>query len=103
MKYFYITTPQDFINGARHFATAHYIDLPNGNILLAGEHRTTEDKKIWESRNTQISLPHPLSGKQVGTDLAAQLQSLGIKPEHTIWDVSELVSKIHAGLSLDAE
>lgn len=101
MKIFYITTQQEFISGSKHFSSAHYIDLPNGNILLVGEHRTLADKKKWEERNTQILLPHPLSGKQIGPDIAQQLSSIGVLSSHTVWDVSELAKTIHAQMGLD--
>jgi len=101
MKTFYITTQQEFINGARHFLTAHYIDLPTGKILLAGEHRTSIDKKRWEARSTITALPHPLSGKQVGTDVAQELASLGVKQEHSVWDVAEIAKGFHKQMGLD--
>lgn len=101
MKTFYITTQQEFTNGARHFLSAHYIDLPNGNILLAANHRTSADKELWEARSTITLLPHPLSGKQIGMEIAQKLSSIGALPNHTIWDVAELAKDIHPQMGLD--
>lgn len=101
MKTFYITTKEDFVNGAKHFFNAHYIDLPNDKILLAVEHRTLADKERWEKRNTITILPHPLSGKQIGDDVAKELSSIGATSQHSVWDVSELARKIHKQMGLD--
>lgn len=101
MKTLYITTQEEFLNGAKHFSSAHYIDLPNGKILLAGEHRTSADKKRWEARNTITILPHPLSGKKIGPDVAQDLSSIGALPSHTVWDIAELGKKTHKGISID--
>lgn len=101
MKIFYITTQQEFLNGARHFSNAHYIDLPSGKILLAAEHRTLADKSLWESRNTIVALPHPLSGKQVGADVAQELSSIGVKSNHSVWDVAEIAKAVHGQMGLD--
>jgi len=102
MKTFYIATPQDFQNGSQHFVNSHYIDLPNGKILLTCVHRTDEDKKRWEARSTIIKLPHPLSGKPIGTEIANELSSLGAQPGHTVWDIAEIAKGVHKGLNLDS-
>lgn len=101
MRTLYITTKQEFLNGAKHFLSAHYIDLSSGKILLVGEHRTSADKDRWEKRNTIITLPHPLSGKQIGDTAAKELSSIGATPQHSVWGVAELAKKIHKQMGLD--
>lgn len=101
MKLFYLVKSQDNHDaGVRFFDHSHYINLSSGEILVAAQFSTHQAEKIWASQPHVSALPHPLSGQQVGSTLAARLSDLGVAATDTVFQVSEKAAKIHPQLSL---
>lgn len=103
MKLHYISTAEEHQQSYKLFSSSHYIDLPNGKILMAaefGDDKTSEAK--WRNRVNVLAFPHPLSGKKIGYEIAQHLEHLGITSEHTTFEAAQIAAKIHPELNIYA-
>jgi hypothetical protein len=106
MKTFHVLPKELFLEKHKAFNHSHYIDLPDGTILVCGElkpHRRDE----FTGAPSVKSLPHPLSGKSVKPHFDPKhlehLKTLGaeIADTDTSWDLSEKMRTVHPGLRID--
>jgi hypothetical protein len=99
MKY-YVTDKATWHSVRHHAANSHYIDLPNGQILLMAEFGDAARAAKFNHPNIK-PLPHPFKQDKLHPTILAALEPIGVKPEHTTMDVSDVVSKIHPLMSID--
>jgi hypothetical protein len=101
MKYF-ITDKATWHSIRQHAANSHYIDIPGG-ILVAAEFRDAHHSAKFEKHPSVQALPHPGRNATMKQHpkILASLQHLGVKSEHTVMDVSDIVSAIHPLMSLE--
>ena len=94
-------------HGRDCFNGTHYIDLPNGEILLCGEFLDKSQEKAFKAQVGVVSLPHPLSRAsikrhftQVHLDHLATL-GITIADTDTAWELSEKICTVHPEMRLD--
>jgi hypothetical protein len=99
---FYIST-KDTWKSLSHLMGAHYIDLPNGEILIAAEFNHAPHEAKFAKHPLVIALPHPgrMETMAKHPKALAALQHLGVKAGHSVMDVSDIVSAIHPLMSLE--
>jgi hypothetical protein len=131
MRRFYVTTKEAWLgsserdgNTFRHIdlfhpaVGSHYIDLPDGMILLSTDFATETTEAIWHAHPEVARLPHPIyeSGvklndlhqkaehahKQFRAHHLAALAAIGITGEHTIFDVHRIASAINPLVKLSS-
>jgi hypothetical protein len=102
MKTFHILPKTAHMSDA--FNSTHYIDLPNGQILLSGEFRDRSQEIRFKAQAGVQSLPHPMSGGKVNLakEQADYLNSLGAKIQgnEAVYDFCELLCTIHGGMGV---
>lgn len=90
---------------------SHYIDLPNGHILLSADFHSEWCEETWHAHPEVARLPHPVyEGKVTLSDLVNlpeheqkqfrphhldALGAVGIQEHHTVWDVHRIASAIY--------
>jgi hypothetical protein len=88
------------------FTSSHYLDLPNGNILLCGEFIDASQEARFKAQPSVLSLPHPLSRANVMPALAqehlAYLASIGVSitGNDSTFDLSEKLKGVHGGMQI---
>ena len=82
------------------FASAHYIDLPDGDVLVTAKFVHEGARNEVENHKTVIALPHPMSSETVGSRVAAKLAHIGVTESHRTYDVAKLAAKIHPMMRL---
>ena len=94
---YYICSKENLlaVSNKQHLSGAHWIDLPDGTILVKARFTNEGAVSRFEDHPTVQSLPHPTTSKTVGADVAKRLGHLGVKESHTTYDVAELASKQH--------
>ena len=99
----------------------HYINLGNsGQILLCcDDFKDSAAEAAWHAHPQVARLHHPANerntslstlvngpksvGKQFKQKHADALAQIGVTPNHTVWDINTIVSKIHPLVRLDVE
>jgi hypothetical protein len=97
MKTFYICDKNDFMGHHHQFNEGHFIDLPNGRILLCTETRNEEFQKRWLAQSHIFELPHPLSGETLTDAHVAEIKHVlpDVSTNDNAWSLSKKVSAIH--------
>jgi hypothetical protein len=83
---------------AECFAGTHYIDLPNGQILLCGEFRDKSQEVRFKAQPGVVSLPHPLHHSAV---TGFKHDGLDLSGGESIWQLSEKLKAIHPLMGVD--
>lgn len=83
-----------------HVGVSHYIDLPDGTVLtkIVFTHPNAQD--ILERHPHVVTLPHPVTGQNVGADVSARLAHLGVTASHKTHEVAKLAAAIHPQMRL---
>jgi len=98
---YYIVPKDAFTSFAkRRIAAAHYIDLPDGSVLVKVQFVHEGAQAEFEAHPQITTLPHPMSGESVGEAVAAKLAHLGVTKDHRTYDVAKLAAKIHPQMKL---
>jgi hypothetical protein len=97
---YYIVPKNTVKEHVPQMAVAHWIELPDGDVLLSAAFHTTDRQEKFEAHPQVTSLPHPMSGESVGDKVSAKLAHLGVKAEHRTWDVVKLASKVHSPMKM---
>jgi hypothetical protein len=97
---YYICAQNTVKEHVKHIAVAHWIDLPDGSVLLSASFHTPVKQAQFESHPQVIALPHTQSGESVGDKVAAKLAHLGVTADHKVWDVAKLAAKQHAMMKI---
>ena len=106
MNTYYIASKDAFLSHIDWFHPqlgAHYIDLPNGQILVSASFPANHSSiEIWEAKASVQTLPHPVfeGTKKLDPQHIAALASLGITPAHTVIDVAKAAGAISPLLKL---
>jgi hypothetical protein len=82
---------------------SHYIDLPDGKVLVVARFRDANHQDTFVERTGAESLPHPLSSETMQDhqdkypDHKKILDDLGVdtKPTDRMYDVAKQLGKIH--------
>ncbi len=92
-KFLYVC-PKDVatIHAARHCSISHWIDLPDGNVLLSAEFLDEQKQTDLENNVTVEPCAHE---ETVSEKHAAQLAHLGVQAGHTAKQIRKLAKKIH--------
>jgi hypothetical protein len=77
----------------KHFINSHWIDLPDGNVLLSGEFSDEQRKDDFEKNVTVQAVAH--EGDTVTEAHAQVLAHFGVKAGQTAKQVRTLAKKIH--------
>ena len=83
-------------------ANSHYIDLPNGEILVAAQFSDDHLEGRFSEHPAVQPLPHPFSGEPVGDAIATKLGHLGVTKDHNHYQVAQLAGKIHPLMKMRA-
>lgn len=92
---YYIASKKHLDDAEKFITSAHYIDLPDGTVLLRMVFRHVQAQNIFERQTGVIALPHPVSGEPIGADIAARLAHMGVKESHKTFDVAKFAAKVH--------
>ena len=76
-------------------ASSAYIDLPNGEILVAAQFSNDHLEGIFSSHPAVTPLPHPFSGERVGAAIATKLAHLGVTENHNHYQVGVKAGVVH--------
>ena len=88
----YYLCPKDVVAVAvNHLSTFHYVDLPDGSVLLSGEGNTDR----FEQHVTVEPLPDLYDPTPISQAHATRLAPLGIQPGHRTVDVRSVARKLH--------
>jgi hypothetical protein len=93
MSDYYICEPNDVIGHAQQFKDTHYIDLPDGRVLVSANFHSEHFQQRWAAQPHVESVANddaPVSAKHGET-----LKHLGVKEGQTKDDVRKLVKKVH--------
>ena len=97
MKAYYITDAEICRAHAGAFSHCHWIDLPNGQALVAAVFSKPEHQDTWESHPSVESLPSlydPVT--EVSDEHVEKLRHLGIKKGDKTKHVVAVARRIHA-------
>ena len=95
MKLLYICSKQIHQIHSHHMAESHYIDLPNGEVLVAAQFRNDHLESTFSDHPDVQALPHPFSGDPVGPEIAGKLAHIGVEKHHRHHHVGEKAGKVH--------
>lgn len=90
--------PQDVALAAissGRFHQPHFIDLPDGHVLLTAAFRNSEEQDLFEAIPAVHSLPHPFDPTAIHDAHVDKLAHLGVKKGHKTRDVHKLAKKVH--------
>ena len=91
-KFLYLCPRDTAIAHGKHFINSHWIDLPDGSVLLSGEFADEQRKDDFEKNVTVQPLAH--DGDTVSEAHAQVLAHLGVKAGHTAKQVRTLAKKV---------
>lgn len=97
MKTFFLCSREDFLGHHHQFNGGHFIDLPNGRILLCTETRNEEFHKRWLAQPHIHEIPHPLSGETLTDAHVDEIKHIlpDISTSDNAFTLSRKASKIH--------
>lgn len=95
MKLLYLCSKNVHVVHANLMAESHYIDLPNGEILVAAQFSNDHLEGIFSGHPAVTPLPHPFSGESVGPAIAAKLAHLGVTENHNHYQVGQKAGAVH--------
>ena len=98
MKILHICSKETYQKHWMNSPQGHYLDLPNGQIVLIAEWGHTAQNN-FESETDCLPLPHFLESTAIGEKVAGHLAHLGIKPEHKTFEAMLILKKTHAAFS----
>lgn len=96
-----ITSRDTFMASLHMFGQAHFLDLPTGQIVLCASFPSENHRRSFVAHSDVLELPHPLSGKSVGKDIANRLAHLGVSPSDTSFDAVEKIRVTHPLMRFD--
>ena len=97
MKTYHIVTAGAIHGLSKLCQEAHWVNLANGDVLVAAEFNSGQD--TFESHPMVTSLPHPQRpNATLGKDVAGRLAELGVTESSNVWDVIDAASKLHPDL-----
>ena len=81
---------------------SHYIDLPDGRILLSADFPNHSSLEIWEQKQGVELLPHPVfeGTKKLDKKHVDALQHLGVTADHTVVDVARIAGAVMPTMKL---
>lgn len=92
-KFFYIVPGDVAVSNLHRFRNFHYVNLPDGRVLLSGEFHDEQFKQDWERNASALPVAH--GGDTVSEEHATVLDHLGVKPGHSHKQLRSLVRKHH--------
>ena len=105
---YYLTDKETWLEHTNVFHPqlgSHYIDLPDGRILISAHFPVTHSSaEVWEDHPRVEKLNHPVfeGTKPLDDKHVAALAHLGIRKGHTVIDVATAAAKIHPLMKLRA-
>jgi hypothetical protein len=93
MSDFYICEKNDVLGHQQQFKDSHYVDLPDGRILVSANFHSEHFMGRWSAQPHVEKITH--DDEAVTSDQSKTLKHLGIKPGHTKTEVRKLVKKVH--------
>ena len=98
MKTYHITTKDEYLAHCGLARESHFLDLPNGNVLVVAEFRDGYHEDLFNARAHVTPLPHLLSSETAGNYQAASSLLGGlvtINPSDRMYDISKKLRVIH--------
>jgi hypothetical protein len=98
MKNYYVCSKENYLCARQFMSTAHFVDLEDGQILLAAEFSNGHLEDVFLNQPGVSMLPHPLSGETMADYLHKDaLKKLlpNIQDGHTSYQVGQLAKKVH--------
>ncbi|HET7150880.1 MAG TPA: hypothetical protein VFI60_05680 [Candidatus Acidoferrum sp.] len=94
MTDFFICDKDSFLGAHHLFASAHYVDLPNGQIVVSAEFFSENHRALWQTSGA-LCFPHPLSSEKVGNDIASALSAFSVSASDGSFDAAKKLSAAH--------
>lgn len=91
MRAYYIVDRDVALAGGKHFDSFHFVDLPNGQVLMSAEGEGT-GHRLFSRHVTaeQLAAEGPIDGSHAG-----KLAHLGVKKGHTLKEVAQAARAVH--------
>jgi len=93
MSDFYICELNDVVGHAQQFKDTHYIDLPDGRVLVSANFHSENFMERWAAQPHVEKVAH--DDEAASAHCAEALKHLGVKTDHTKTEVRKLVRKVH--------